>query len=223
MLIHAESLGECWLKCIRLVLENGTVAMDEDTELREILGVTLGISTPDLHDEIIRQHGNQQVIERTLQKFAKGVRMADRPFTYGERIFEAGIVDQFEWLVHRLLGKRDTKSATIGLLIPGEPSSMPCLTTIDAKIRNNNLDVQFFYRSQNVFGRQYANLLALTSFQADLASRCGVAIGALRGYIASAHIYDFDITDARRLISGDPLIIQDRYYTDGPQSMRARS
>ena len=147
--------------------------------------------------------------------------MPERPFTYGSRIYDNSGIDQFEWLVQRLHGKKETKSATICLLTPGCSSpSLPCLTTIDTKIRNDALELQFFFRSQNIFGRQYANLLALARLQADLATRCLVVPGAMRGYIASAHIYAFDYSDAVRIGSGREFVIRDKYYSEGPRSIR---
>ena len=219
--VRARTVGECWLECIRRVLDVGKICHDEDVEIREILGLAIEILEPRCTDEVIDRHGDRSVVERTLAKFAKGVVMPERPFTYGSRIHDHSGVDQFEWLVQRLNGKRETKSATICLLIPGcNAPTPPCLTTIDAKIRNDALELQFFFRSQNIFGRQYANLLALARLQADLAARCSVATGAMRGYVASAHIYAFDHAEAIRVAAGIDSVINDRYYTEGPRSIR---
>lgn len=220
--VCSETIGKCWLNCIQQVVCHGTNQHDEDVEIREVLGLTVEISKPQCHDEIILELGDKTVISRTLKKFSKGVEMPDRPFTYGARIFDNCGVDQFEWLVDRLKSKRETKSATFGLLIPGSQSpNLPCLTTVDAKIRGEKLELQFFFRSQNIFGRQYANLLALAKLQADIAARCSVATGGMRGYIASAHIYAFDFAEAQRIVSGELLTIQDKYYAEGPQSVRS--
>lgn len=219
--VAAESAGECWLECIRRVIEFGTTQHDEDVDIHEVLGLSVAIARPRLDDPVISALGDSRVIARTLDKFTRGVEMPDRPFTYGSRIYEHQGVDQFDWIVQRLSAKRETKSATIGLLVPGDVSqNLPCLTTLDAKIRRGKLELQFFFRSQNIFGRQYANLLALARLQAHIAERCAVETGAMRGYIASAHIYAFDMEDARRIVSGEAVAISDRYYTAGPRSIR---
>ena len=220
-LVRSLTIGECWLECIRRVLDVGKVYHDEDVEIREILGLSIEVLHPRCTDGVIDKHGDRSVVERTLAKFSKGVAMPERPFTYGSRIYDNSGVDQFEWLVQRLNGKRETKSATICLLLPGcNSSNLPCLTTIDAKIRNSALELQFFFRSQNIFGRQYANLLALAHLQADLAARCSVATGAMRGYVASAHIYSFDYDEAFRIAARFDSVIRDRYYAEGPRSIR---
>ena len=220
-LIEAETLGKCWLTCISTVLRYGQLAVDEDVEILEILGLTVHILLPHVEDPIIATLGDESVIARTLAKFSKNAYMPDRPFTYGDCIYNHNGVDQFEWLVERLHAKRETKSATICLLSAGSHAiNLPCLTVLDAKIRDGRLELQFMFRSQNVFGRQYANLLALAQLQYDLAERCNVAVGALRGYIASAHIYAFDTESATRIVSGQYQRIQDRYYEKGPTSIR---
>ena len=220
-IVRTHTIGQCWLDCIRSVLDHGEKHHDEDVGLLEVLGLAVEILKPDEIDPLIDVHGDKMVMARTFEKFAKGAAIPDRPFTYGERIYDMSGVDQFEWMVDRLRRKRGTKSATIGLLLPGSTSAnLPCLTTVDAKIRHERLDLQFFFRSQNIFGRQYANLAALARLQSDLASRCGTSPGALRGYIASAHIYAFDLDEARRLCAGEAIKISDRYYVSGPRSIR---
>jgi hypothetical protein len=220
--ILAHSTGECWVQSVRHVLSHGQPYHDGEVGLREVLGMTVEISAPSVQDSVLSAHGDPTVLSRTLAKFARGATMPERPFTYGQRIFDMAGVDQFEWMVERLQRKPETKSATINLLVPGSTAtSLPCLTTLDAKIRGGRLDLQFFFRSQNIFGRQYANLAALAKLQCDLARRCDTVSGTLRGYVASAHIYEFDLDEARRLVAGEPVRIADRYYEFGPQSSEA--
>ncbi len=217
-----KSLGQCWLSSMDLVIETGTPQFDDNVGLREILGLSVYIQEPSTQDKLITEIGDNQVINRMMMKFSRGIQMPDRPYTYGERIFDLNNVDQFDWMVKRLMKKPECKSATIGLLIPGDDSAnLPCLTTLDAKIRNGQLELQFFFRSQNIFGRQYANLLALAKLQSDLADECQVESGPLHGYIASAHIYDFDFPFAKKLISGEKYKISDKYYQSGPEAGRS--
>ena len=217
-----STIGECWLSCIEHILTNGKVYKDEDVNIHETLGLTIEINNPSMNDPIIDKYGDGKIISSMLAKFSKGIVMPNRPFTYGERIYNHMKVDQFEWLVDRLTKKKETKSATICLLIPGDTSpNLPCLTTIDVKIRDEKLELQVFFRSQNIFGRQYANLLALVDLQSKLAQQCCVEMGKLRCLIASAHIYEFDIDDAKKVILGDNLRIKDNYYLKGPKSIRS--
>lgn len=219
--IVANTLGECWLNSIKTVMENGNEFFDEDIKIKEVLGLNIKIKNPNFKDEIISTYGDQCVIEKMLKKFSKGVIMYDRPFTYGECIYNKNGIDQFEWLIKRLEQKKESKSATICLLTEGNQSSnLPCLTTLDAKIRNDELILQFFFRSQNIFGRQYANLLALAKLQSDLAQRLSLKIGSLIGFIASAHIYEYDFEQANLICENKKIQIKDQFYINGPKSIR---
>ena len=219
--VDAETIGECWTNSIKLIMNNGNEYFDEDVKIKEILGLSIQIDNPQMDDNIINEFGDSMVINRTLEKFSKGVVMSDRPFTYGQRIYNKEGIDQFEWIVDRLKAKKESKSSTISLLTTGSKSAnLPCLTTIDAKIRENKLILQFFFRSQNIFGRQYANLLALVKLQKDLANRCSVEIGSIKGYVASAHIYEYDYKEALDICMNRKVSIQDKYYDFGPKSIR---
>lgn len=220
-IVKVETIGECWINSIKTVMQNGNEYFDEDVKIREILGLNIEITNPNIEDVIISKYGDQYVINKMLNKFSKGVVMNDRPFTYGECIYNKNGIDQFEWLANRLNSKRETKSATISLLSAGDNNpNLPCLTTIDAKIRDKKLILQFFFRSQNIFGRQYANLLALAKLQLNLAQRLSVDVGLLMGYVASAHIYDYDFEQALQVCNDKQILIEDKYYKNGPKSVR---
>jgi thymidylate synthase len=220
-IIVSDSIGDCWINCIKKVIHEGTTNYDEDVKIKEYLGISLKILDPKPDDELINKYADKKILSHTLEKFEKGVVMKDRPFTYGELIYCKNGVDQYEWLIQRLKNKRETKSATICLMETGSTCpNLPCLTTIDAKIREEKLILQFFYRGQNVVGRQYANLIALSKFQRKLAKDLSVKVGFLGGYIASAHIYEYDLKNAEAIIKNEELTLKDNFYELGPKSIR---
>ena len=220
--VKSKTLGDCWQKCIASVLSHGEKYYDEDVALLEILGMSVEILHPSSDDIFINHVGDKKVINKMLNKFSKGIIMEDRPFTYGQLIYDINGIDQFEWMIKRLENKPETKSATISLIIPGlDNPNLPCLSTLDAKIRNGVLHLQFFFRSQNIFGRQYANLLALANLHEKLADRIGCSLGSMRGFIASAHIYEYDVAAAKELVDARSIQVTDHYYTMGPKSIRS--
>lgn len=222
-LIAANTVGACWLECIKKVITEGSSYHDEDAELLEIEGLSVQITSPAPQDEIIARYGDPYIIEHTLEKFEPDAYMPNRPFTYGALIYHKNGINQFDWLIQRLKNKPESKSATISLLTAGNSDpNLPCLTTIDAKIRNGALDLQFFYRSQNVLGRQYANFLALAVLQQRIAAKLAVNVGFMAGYIASAHIYAYDIPYAESIIKNQQVTIKDQFYLHGPKSIRQR-
>ena len=79
----------------------------------------------------------------------------------------------------------------------------------------------FLEEGQNIVGRQYANLIALAKFQENLSRELSVSVGFLAGYIASAHIYEYDFGFANSVVSGHPTRLKDRFYSSGPCSIRS--
>lgn len=219
--VTTKTLGECWLAAIGKVMEFGNLATDEDVALREILGLAVRIEEPNDKDEIIYRFGNHGVIDHTVEKFEKDTVMKNRPFTYGDCIYNKNGVDQFEWLINRLEHKPETKSATISLLTEGNSHpNLPCLNLVDIKIRDDKVNLQFFFRSQNIVGRQYANFIALAKLHQKIADRLSKDVGIMSGYIASAHIYEYDFEYAKAILGNQAVVIEDKFYTNGPKSIR---
>lgn len=222
MMILVDTIGEAWLKSMQSVMDTGTNFHDEDVRIKEILGLTIKINNPFISDPIIDKYGDKYIVTHTLQKFEEGIVMENRPFTYGDLIYNKKGINQFEWIIDRLKNKPESKSATISLLTEGtKDANLPCLVLLDAKIRFNRLHLQFFFRSQNIVGRQYANLLAIATLQEKLARRLAVAVGSLSGFIASAHIYEYDFKNALAICSNQNITLKDQFYIYGPKSIRS--
>jgi thymidylate synthase len=220
--INCKNIGEAWKQCIFTVVEVGTPHFDEDVRLLELgEGIALTIDKPQSHDPFIQKYGDPTVIERMLEKFKPDANMPDRPFTYGDLIYSKNGINQFEWIVKRILEKPETKSAAISLVTEGNNSpNLPCLISLDAKLRNRHLDLHFFFRSQNIFGRQYANLIALVELQIKMAKSLNCTVGKMSGYISSPHIYAYDMENAQKLLLGEELENKDQFYELGPRSIK---
>ena len=220
--VNCKSIGDAWRECIRAVMNNGVPHFDEDVRLLELSeGFALTVTKPNLSDPLIERYGDPVVIKRMLKKFKPNLKMEDRPFTYGELIYSKNGINQFDWIVQRILAKPETKSAAISLIVEGNNApNIPCLISLDAKLRNDCVDLHFFFRSQNIFGRQYANLIALVEFQEKLRSALNCKAGSLSGYISSPHIYDYDLESAEKVLLGHELNNIDKFYQLGPESIR---
>lgn len=221
--INEKTLGGAWIESIRSVLDNGEPHFDEDVPILELRqGLALTITDPRVADPLIERWGDPSVVSRMRKKFTKHSKMDDRPFTYGELIYSKNGVDQFQWMLERIRWKPETKSATISLISEGDNSlNLPCLVCLDAKLRSGAIDLHFFFRSQNIFGRQYANLIALAELQSSMASELHCKIGVISGYVSSPHIYEYDFVNAEKMIAGIMFENVDQFYSQGPQSIRS--
>lgn len=215
--LSVDSIDQAWFASVQSVVTYGSWYHDNSCPILELMGLSLQISNPAQICPLIKEVADIEVLERMLYKFKPGAKLPKAPFTYGSRLYNQLGIDQVEWAVNRLKKKPETKSATITLLIPGEEAAhIPCLISVDFKLRYGKLNLNFFFRSQNIFGRQYANLIALRELQLDVSEKLKVELGLLSGYICSAHIYGFDLEDAKKLIKGSRRRIDDNYRKIGP-------
>jgi thymidylate synthase len=194
--IHAPTLGEAWLRALGLILRCGRWTADGDDRLLEILPLVMRVASADEGDPIIRQHADQARIRRMLDKHRSLDILPGYKVSYGRLLHDNGGVDQVAWAAERILAKHETKSATIGLHIPGE-EDQSCLSLLDFKYRDGELAMTAVYRSQNVWGSQPGNVLALREVQEQVAKAVGAPIGRLDLFALSAHIYEHDVERAR--------------------------
>jgi thymidylate synthase len=117
-------------------------------------------------------------------------------WSYGERLFDYGGVDQVRGVISKLKGKPETKAAVLTLLDPQQDSKsshVPCITSLDFKVRNKRLVTYAIFRSQDVGKKTYADMIAIGKLQKLISGSVGVQPGRLTLFITSAHIYKADI------------------------------
>jgi len=198
--ITARSLGEAWIRSLHAVLTYGTPVHDNADSLLEVCGLYVKIFSISDQDPIIRKYANPDRIELMKLKYRSCDIIANYKVSYGKLLYDWMGVNQIEWVVNRLRYKPETKSATIALHPPGQ-EYLSCLSLLDFKIRNNGLNMTAVYRSQNIYGSQPGNIIALRKIQDYVASKVGVRSGEFNLIALSAHIYEPDLEAARQLVS----------------------
>jgi len=198
--ITAKSLGEAWIASLATVLKYGASIRDSDLTLLEIRNLTVVMESVARLDPIISRYANQERVELMFLKYRSCDIVGDYKISYGKRIYDNMGVNQIDWIVERLRKKPETKSATIGLHLPGD-EHLACLSLLDFKLRNSALHMAAVYRSQNVFGSQPGNVLALRDIQQSISDKIGFPAGELSLVVLSAHIYAQDLESAKAVVS----------------------
>ena len=200
--IHGLS-GDVWLKYCRLVFENGNDFFDEDQEIMEMRNVLLTFRNLDTEDPIFVKLGEKHIVSLYRRKMQTTEIIPELNSSYGKRLFDQQGFDQILWVVDRLTSKPETKAATISLLLPDDPGPrIPCLCTLDFKIRDGKLRLTGFFRSQNIIN-SYANFISIRDLQYDVASKLGIVAGEMTFLISSAHYYKKDSVRLNNVLSFD--------------------
>lgn len=192
-ILRSNSIGEAWIKSCNYIAKEGCSIMDDDKELKEVLNFVLYISNPEIKDRIIKKYGKKSMIKWMMSNFLEQKRVAElkNALSYGSRLFNYEGKNQIDWVINKLKKKPETKSATITLLMPNHDKGyIPCVSTLDFKIRNKKLMLIAFCRSIDFGNKAYANMLALNKIQKIISEKIGVPTGELVMHIASAHIYN---------------------------------
>ena len=194
-----DCFGEVWTECLRRIMESGRDVRDGDTQLRELLNVSLS-ATRCCADEFIDLGASADRIELMHRKYHSLETVPPYTFSYGSLFRQHEGVDQIAWLISHLREKPETKSATIGFHRPGS-ADLSCVSLLDCKIRSHALHMNVVFRSQNVFDSQPGNVLALAKFQLEIANALGVAVGQLTLHVLSAHIYHQDFARVKDILN----------------------
>jgi thymidylate synthase len=200
--ITGQSIGKIWLDYLRFVVENGKKIEDDKGFIIEAPFVTITLNTVDTNDPIILKYGNTAITELYIKKMFSVDILEELGTTYGDKLFDFNGHDQIELLIKRLKRNTSTKRATISLLNPFETNiktRVPCLTTIDLKLRNNKLHLYAFFRSQNALN-SYGNMYGLSSIQQYVCKRLEVKPGQIHLFITSPHLYLKDLSHVQENI-----------------------
>jgi len=190
--IIEKNLYNLWLKSINLILNKGNTIEDDKENILEVLNLFL--QTDNL--ELLSNH-----YEIWNNSSYSSISKSQNMFDYNERVQNFNDTNQIKKIIQRLQKARYSKAATVVTLFPEHDiSKIPCLISIDFKIRNNQLNTTAFFRSQDVWKKQLNNFTLLVSLIQLICTSVNTKPGNLSLLIASAHIYNSDLKNISKLI-----------------------
>ena len=132
-------------------------------------------------------------------------------YTYPNRIFEHFGLSQYSIMKERLTNNLGSNRAMTIIYDPytdGDVKDIPCLQLLQAIVRNNNLSLHCYFRSNDMFGAFYSNMFLLTYFALKLRDDLNkeiinVKLGfdGIYYHSSSSHIYKSDIGQAKKMVN----------------------
>jgi thymidylate synthase len=193
-----DDFSSAWLACLREVVRGGTGSHDGPTALREVLNLSVSARRC-TRQSLVGVGAAPDRLALMVRKYESRSVLPEYKVSYGNLFRDHEGVDQLAWVVDRLRAKPETKSATIGFHQPGHPD-LSCISLVDCKLRDGLLHINAVFRSQNIFGSQPGNALALARLQQRIAAEIGAETGFLTLHVLSAHVYFEDMAAAERLL-----------------------
>lgn len=132
-------------------------------------------------------------------------------YTYPNRIFEHFGLSQYNIMKERLtnnLGSNRAMTIIYDPYVDGDVKDIPCLQLLQAIIRNNNLSLHCYFRSNDMFGAFYSNMFLLTYFALKLRDdlnkeiiNVNLGFDGIYYHSSSSHIYKSDIGQAKKMVN----------------------
>lgn len=197
--IRTKTLGEAWRECFQKVYQYGSIIEDDKGKIKEILDLFVIIR--DIEEDLfIKQHGDRKIIQWMRDNFGKEKPIEDWGYSYGQRIYDFLGINQFQSVTEKLKRNPDSKSATVGLILPSQDKKhVPCLVALDFKIRNHKLITTAFFRSQDIGKKFYADVLAIKDISNSIGKEISCPLGEFYFFIKSAHFYISDLEQLEKI------------------------
>jgi thymidylate synthase len=207
--IEVKTLGEAWIAIAAAILTGGVVGSWEGVPIVEVFRATLDVYSPRVDDPIIALHGDPERLAWMHANFTDHSRVAELgdADSYATRLYDYAHAgrDQIRWVIERLAANPWTRDATVTTFQPlTDTSYIPCISLLDFWLVEDKLQLAVYAHAIDFGTKGYANLVELAALQTRVASDLGVGIGTLAMTVKSAHIYQTELGQMRRIIAATP-------------------
>jgi thymidylate synthase len=204
--IEVMTLGEAWIAIAAAILSGGVAGSWEGLPIVEVFRATIDVYSPRVDDPIIARHGDPERLAWMHANFTDRSRVAELgdADSYATRLYDYAHTgrDQIRWVVDRLAANPWTRDATITTFQPlTDTSYIPCVSLLDFWLVMEKLQLAVYAHGIDFGTKGYANLVELTALQARVARDLGVGVGTLTMTVKSAHIYQTELGQMRRIVA----------------------
>lgn len=218
-LVRGKNVVNVWLRVLDRIMRYGTIKGTQyGTQQRELIGVTWVIEAEDPDSpkmdvdwpESLRQTIglNQDAINHYRSVFLSAEAPEGVSYTYGNRLMRYpsadGPIDQIEEVILKeLRSSPDTRRGIATTIVPPidkDSKEPPCITQIQVLQNNGKLHLLVTVRSHDIFKAAIPNAFGLRALQARLVKEAGFEMGYLQITSQSAHVYESDWADAKKLV-----------------------
>src|ERR1700724_4505846 len=204
--IEVMTLGEAWIAIAAAILTRGVVGSWEGLPIVEVFRATLDVSSPSVDDPIIAQHGDPERLAWIHANFTEHSQVAEvgGADSYATRLYDYAHAgrDQIRWVIDRLAANPWTRDATVTTFQPlTDTHYVPCVSLLDFWLVKGKLQLPVYANSIGFGTKGYGNLVELAALQARVASDLEVGVGTLTMTVKSAHIYQTELGQMRRIIA----------------------
>jgi len=200
--INATSISSAHSAVCKAIIEGGEHIVTEDGQETWELDVPIAVKIVYPMQEPMynrNMHKDDKKLIAYLPMILSDINTGHE-YTYGERIAE-----QVKMIEEALRKSPNTRRAVIHTWkvgIDNNSKSPPCLQLIQFVVRNGELNMIVYFRSNDMALAYGDNMYGMAHLLQRTATRLGLKIGYLQSISACPHIYNGDIQTARRIAYG---------------------
>lgn len=189
-------LGEAWQGLLKTVYSNG---IEFNNELRELKNISFEIKKIDEKSRILLEFANKDNINAMKHVYNDDV---DNIFhhSYAKLIRGPKGLNDLSDIVEILQKNIGAKRASVVILSDPHSGKVPCIQCIHFIVRNSVLETTYFARAQDIYGKFYADVIAIYGLSKKVAAVLGISAGSISGFVSSLHIYNEHIDESGHLI-----------------------
>ncbi len=219
-IVRGRRITDAWIKAIDRIVRYGTVKKTEYGNQMKELVVLTWVSEEESADEphipnwpdelkhIIGIESKESIHEYINSVFFESKLPEGTVYTYGQRLraypTESGKqIDQISFLINKMKECEVSRRAVATLWYPLEDElekSPACLTQIQILQNDGRLHLFATVRSHDMFKAALLNAFGLRAIQEEVAKEIGFKVGKLSITSNSAHIYEEDWDNAKKLV-----------------------
>ncbi len=242
-LVRGKTVIDAWIKVVDRIMRYGTIKDTQyGTQQRELIGVTWVIENEDPDSPNMNvdwPNGlretiglNNAAINHYKSVFLSGEKPEGVTYTYGNRLMKYpngnDSIDQVEDIIVKELKQSIYSTRAIATTIspPLDIGSkeQPCITQIHVIYSNKKLHMLVTARSHDIFKAGIPNAFGLRALHKSICGKIGQEMGYLQITSQSAHIYEGELSEAKKLLQcviweREPELVFDPATSADPRGM----
>jgi thymidylate synthase len=164
----------------------------------ELLGIRVAFLV-DESDTVLERFGDQQMIAEMKKVFFSETTNA-LGHSYAGLMRGPGGRHDLQDVISMLQSEPLTKRALVTLTGHAN-AKVPCVNAVQFLVRDQAVQTMYFARGQDAFRKFYADALCLAAMAEKVAAGLGLAIGMVRGFVGSSHVYHKDMPAIRETLA----------------------
>jgi len=203
--VKGKTVADTWLKLLKTILKFGDVKKTDSMKMKEIYDMVTIVTDEDPDSFYVPEwlgFGSDK-IESYLPQILGKDKITGLHYTYGYRLGNYFDIDQIEKIIDRLKNDPNAREALGVLFDPRvdiEAEHRPCIVLVQALRNQDKLHFNVYIRSNDMFGGWPLNAFGLRKLQQRISQESGILMGVLTIISCSAHIYDFNWDEARKIV-----------------------